>query len=89
MTGSSRQRKEETVTVDCQLVPLLKEGLSMGDAADEVPNSIVLTEFHALLAYPSRVVGLCLLNEAVVFEDDLDQSGRLKGISRGLCAIPC
>ena len=82
VTGSSRQRKEETVTVDCQLVPLLKEGLSMGDAADEVPNSIVLTEFHALLAYPSRVVGLCLLNEAVVFEDDLDQSGRLKGISR-------
>ena len=47
------------------------------------PMSMVLTEFHALLAYPSRVVGLCLLNEAVVFEDELDlSSGRLKGVSR-------
>ena len=43
----------------------------------------MLTEFHAVLAYPTRVVALCLLNEAVVFEDEPDlSSGRLKGVTR-------
>ena len=84
-TSTSRQnnsRQDETVTVDCQLLPLLKDNYSEnGDV--EVPMSMVLTEFHAVLAYPNRVIATCLLNEAVVFEDEPDlSSGRLKGITR-------
>ena len=37
-TGSSRQRQGETVTVDCQLVPLLKEGQPQDGGDYEVPR---------------------------------------------------
>ena len=78
----SKQTQAETVTVDCQLLPLLKKNHSANSDID-VPRSMVLTEFHAVLAYPDRVVATCLLNEAVVFEDEPDlSSGRLKGITR-------
>ena len=60
---------EETVTVDCQLVPMPE--LSAGAFFADVPSTptfplgLILTEFHALLAYSNRVRGVCLLNEQV------------------------
>ena len=79
----SKKKQTETVMVDCQLVPLLKGNHTTDSSDIEVPRSMVLTEFHAVLAYPTRVVALCLLNEAVVFEDEPDlSSGRLKGVTR-------
>ena len=80
----AKNRKDDTVTVDCQLIPLKDQS---GNSETDIPRSMVLTEFHAILAYPDRVVATCLLNEAVVFEDEPDlSSGRLKGITRDLVA---
>ena len=85
LSSSSNQQQNDTVTVDCQLIPLLKENQQSDGGDAVVPKCMVLTEFHAVLAYPSRVVALCLLNEAVVFEDEPDlSSGRLKGVTRDI-----
>ena len=81
--ASNKQGPGETVTIDCQLLPLLKENQLSDNGEVEIPRSMVLTEFHAVLAYPNRVVAICLLNEAIVFEDEPDlSSGRLKGVTR-------
>ena len=39
----------------------------------------VLTQFHALIAFSNRLQAICLLNEQVIFEDELEM---IKGISR-------
>lgn len=33
------------------------------------PINFVLTEFHVLLLYPNRVIGVSVLNQSMVFED--------------------
>ena len=48
------------------------------------PNSLVLTEFHALLSYPDRVVGISLLNKGVMFVDDFKSSKKIRGMTRDL-----
>ena len=63
----------DTVTVDCQLVPMPESTTSgaaffadSGNASASIfPLGLVVTEFHALLAYSNRVRGICLLNEQV------------------------
>ena len=71
-TGSSG----DTVTVDCQLVPMPESNsgagffVDSGNASTSIfPLGLVVTEFHALLAYNNRVRGICLLNEQVRFKD--------------------
>ncbi|KAG8282980.1 Vacuolar protein sorting-associated protein 18 like protein [Homalodisca vitripennis] len=39
------------------------------------PINFVLTEFHVLLLYPNRVVGVSTLNQAMVFEDFYNEVG--------------
>jgi hypothetical protein len=60
----------DTVTVDCQLVPMpdtSSGGPFFADAAPaSFPLGLVVTEFHALMAYSNRVRGICLLNEQVL-----------------------
>ena len=70
-TGLIDSSGTESVTVECQLI-------SMENIVN--PISFVLTEFHAIIVYPQMVRGICLLNEQVVFEDDLDMV--IKGIER-------
>jgi hypothetical protein len=63
--------EQDTVTVDCQLIPL---------ESQDPPLAFILTEFHAIVAFPRGVQGICLLNEQIVFDDDLDVI--IRGISR-------
>ena len=46
----------------------------------ETPLGLILTEFHAVVAFANHVEGICLLNEQIVFEDDLESV--IKGIAR-------
>ncbi|XP_046660133.1 vacuolar protein sorting-associated protein 18 homolog isoform X2 [Homalodisca vitripennis] len=47
------------------------------------PINFVLTEFHVLLLYPNRVVGVSTLNQAMVFEDFYNESyGKLVSITK-------
>jgi len=55
----------ETVMVDCQLVPIPAQSSFSGPVSAAVPLGLIVTEFHALLAYNNRVCGICLLNEQV------------------------
>lgn len=55
----------ETVMVDCQLVPIPALSSFSGPVSTSTPLGLVVTEFHALLAYNNRVCGICLLNEQV------------------------
>lgn len=56
----------------------------MTSSEDQFPNSLVLTEFHALLSYPDRVVGISLLNKGVMFVDDFKSSKKIRGMTRDL-----
>lgn len=38
-------------------------------ASTPPPINFVLTEFHVLLLYTNRVIGISILNQAMVFED--------------------
>lgn len=59
------------MTLECQLHSLPRIAGGSGNVdfhqnyIEPHPIGIVLTEFHALLIYPDRVRGLCLLNEQV------------------------
>ncbi len=58
---------EDTVTADCQLLQFPASSSKEGD--DPVaPKGVLLTEFHALLAYDHSVRGICLLNQQVSFQ---------------------
>jgi hypothetical protein len=46
-------------------MPTLPPTQNAADAAALAPLGLVVTEFHALLAYTNRVRGICLLNEQV------------------------
>ncbi len=67
----------DTVTVDCQLVPMpeissqffAESSSATSTAVSSVPLGLVVTEFHALLAYGNRVRGICLLNEQVSYRN--------------------
>ena len=67
----------DTVTVDCQLVPMpeissqffAESSSTTSTAVSSVPLGLVVTEFHALLAYGNRVRGICLLNEQVSYRN--------------------
>ena len=65
--------ENDTVAVDCQLI-------SFDDTNRDMPLAFVITEFHAIVAYPKFVRGICLLNEQIVFEDDLDVV--IRGVGR-------
>ena len=65
------KNETETVTTDCQLI-------SMENVVN--PIGFILTEFHAIVVFPQLVRGICLLNEQIVFEDDLDMV--IRGIDR-------
>ncbi|XP_054289696.1 vacuolar protein sorting-associated protein 18 homolog isoform X1 [Macrosteles quadrilineatus] len=52
-------------------------------ASAPAPLNFVLTEFHVLLLYPNKVVGLSILNQSMVFEDLYNESyGRLVTITK-------
>jgi len=48
------------------------------------PHSMILTEYHALLAYTERVVAVSMLNQAIVCDDQPGggESTQIKGVSR-------
>ncbi|KAF8634466.1 hypothetical protein AX15_000907 [Amanita polypyramis BW_CC] len=50
--------------------PYLKDG----PTAVAIPISMVLTEFHFILLYKDRVIGICNLNDKVVYEEALPLS---------------
>lgn len=41
------------------------------------PINFVLTEFHVLLLYPNRVIGVSVLNQSMVFEDFYNEVSHL------------
>jgi len=61
----------EKFTKNCQLISFQNR---------ETPLGFILTEFHAVIAFANHVEGICLLNEQVVFEDELDSI--IRGIAR-------
>lgn len=50
------------------------------------PINFVLTEFHVLLLYPNRVIGVSVLNQSMVFEDFYSEVSHL--ISGGTVVAP-
>ena len=56
------------------------KGCQLIQINQQQPLGLILTEFHAIVAYANHVEGICLLNEQVVFEDELDSV--IKGIAR-------
>ncbi len=74
---------KETVTVDCRLTSLQNRPVSPSSglqAQQDSPLGFILTEFHIVIAFSSHVRGICLLNDQIVFDDDLDMI--IKGINR-------
>ncbi len=59
----------DTVTVDCKLLQYPSASLARPAESHETtsvpPKTILLTEFHAVLAYDACVKGICLLNQQV------------------------
>ena len=56
---------------------------SASTASNEAPISLVLTKFHLLLLYPSRLKVVCRLNQAVILEDRFSGTyGRVLGLCR-------
>lgn len=53
---------------------------SCNEGPSEPALGLILTEFHAIVAFARHVRGICLLNEQVVFQDELDSM--VKGLSR-------
>lgn len=49
------------------------------------PINFVLTEFHVLLLYPNRVIGVSVLNQSMVFEDFYSEVSHL--ISGGTVSL--
>lgn len=47
-------------------------------ASAPAPLNFVLTEFHVLLLYPNKVVGLSILNQSMVFEDLYNEVGLMQ-----------
>ena len=65
------------------VVALPRMNQNSENLGEKFPNSIILTEFHCLLAYTNRILGISMLNHAIMFDDELDlQYGQIKGISR-------
>lgn len=60
-----------------------KKHLSYEERRQYLPRTFVLTEYHALLLYPDHITGICLLNQAVVYEEYFhEQIGKLLNIIR-------
>lgn len=77
------QGDQDSVTVDCQLIP------AVGDTPARTGH---ITQFHALLLYPDRVRGVCLLNQQPVLEEVYSgEYGGLVGLSldqtTGICWV--
>lgn len=49
--------------------PLSSPGSSSPQSHPEVPTSILITEFHFILLYRDRTVGICTLNGKQTYED--------------------
>lgn len=85
-----------TVMADCQLVTIPEPKRTTSASAtlsgnvssralplSQSPTGMVLTQFHALVAFPTRVMGVSILNNVVVYEDEIDLgSAAIKGIAR-------
>lgn len=63
---------------------LISYGKDIEDAGTN-PVGMALTEFHMLIAYPTRMRAMCWLNEQVILEDVIpERFGRLLGIKKDL-----
>jgi len=49
--------------------PLSSSGSAATQPHREVPISILLTEFHFILLYSDRIIGICTLNGKQTYED--------------------
>ncbi|KAF9244574.1 Pep3/Vps18/deep orange family-domain-containing protein [Melanogaster broomeanus] len=69
-----------------QLLPYPSFGSAASPPPPEVPTSIALTEFHFILLYGDRIVGICTLDGQQTYEDVIPL--RPNEIVRGLAADP-
>ncbi len=50
-------------------------------SSNQTPNSFILTDFHLLLQYSDRIIGISLINHQIVYEEYFsDQNGKLISI---------
>lgn len=76
VTGSAGPN---SVMANAKLIPYSKDVEEHGVN----PITMVLTEFHMLIVYPSRVRAVCSLNEQVIFDDVIpERFSRLLGICK-------
>mmetsp|Transcript_13496 Transcript_13496/g.49091 ORF Transcript_13496/g.49091 Transcript_13496/m.49091 type:complete len:1124 (+) Transcript_13496:172-3543(+) len=68
---SSNHIREESYLADHALLQYPKN--SEEAFANEVPVSFVATKFHFMLLYPSKLLAVNRKNEAIVFEEDLEE----------------
>ncbi|KIK86558.1 hypothetical protein PAXRUDRAFT_831909 [Paxillus rubicundulus Ve08.2h10] len=61
-------------------------GSATSPSPPEVPTSIALTEFHFILLYGDRIIGICTLNGQQTYEDAIPL--RTDEVVRGLAADP-
>ena len=59
---------------------LLPYPASSGSDVPELPLSLSLTEFHFILLYKERVVGICNLDDRTTYEETLPLVCRFSGI---------
>jgi vacuolar protein sorting-associated protein 18 len=70
-----------TVTAETCLIAYDKENEESAISIKEKPLSMVLTQFHVLLLFKSKLKVICVLNEQVVLEDHFTEAyGNLIGI---------
>ncbi|XP_062517021.1 vacuolar protein sorting-associated protein 18 homolog [Corticium candelabrum] len=83
------QSYTESVALNCRLLPYQKRSSteqslkSVGKEADVPAVSVLLTDFHVLVAYNDRLQAVCILNDEPVHNEFFD-TRRFGGL-RGLC----
>ncbi|EGD73813.1 hypothetical protein PTSG_12329 [Salpingoeca rosetta] len=75
-------RDESTAIPSFNVIPYNPATDRVGDEAD-VPESLVLTEFHLLLLYPHQIRAICTVNNKQVMDERMPTAaGRFQGIVR-------
>lgn len=63
------ESNSEDLIDSAQLLPYPVLTLPAGRDADQLPISLSLTEFHFILLYKDRIVGVCNLDDKLTYEE--------------------
>lgn len=80
---SDQSLASNAVTSETKLInySIKSDGDMQTDIPKEKPLSMVLTDFHVLILFRSKLKAICVLDEQTVLEDNIDD-GKLLGITK-------